>query len=391
MYQKIAGLALLTALIGMTIYLVDHRQNAAADNPEDQEENLPLGPPISSLEADQYMLELVNEARVKSGLMPVRLGDNPAVQMHAQASLRYCTLAHWDIWGLKPNWRYTLTGGAGTGDENIRGRNYCSREHEPHEGINRRDVYNAMQSWLESRGHRANILHPRHTIMNVGIAHDPWNLVMAQQFSSDYVEYTTRPEISQDGVLRMSGDVRRAVLDTGPQVVIQIGYDPPPEPLTRSQLSKTHALCHPRTVGTIWGVNPRDLEPNPRAIMQKSACRDPRENPRDAPPPASIQDSLRNWKEARGTSMIVRERPVDVYRIEPSTLRLDAHSFNLEADLQPVLLDYGPGVYSITLWGTPDRMNWSTVLSEQSIFWGTEPPENSPYGHFLAAGGQAGP
>ena len=386
MYQKIALLALAPVIIGLVIYLAGRPGELAGENRQQAVEQIPEGPSIGGLEAREYMLELVNEARTSAGVGTVRLGENPAAQMHAQESLDNCTMSHWDIWGLKPNQRYTLMGGTGTGIENALGTNYCGDPGEPgpYEGINRGDIWGAVVSWLESRGHRENLLHPRHTIMNVGIAYNSHNLAMTQQFSSDYVTYVKLPAISPEGVLEMQGNVRGAVLDTGSQVVMQIGYDPPPEPLTRGQLSKTNTLCNPKTVGTIWAEPPAagvDRGPAWKTILQKSACRDPRENPRDGAPPASPQESTDHWKEAQGTSMLIRERPVQVLRVTPATLRITTHSFQVKANLKPILETYGPGVYSITVWGAPQGMNRSTILSDQSMFWMTAPPADSPYGN----------
>lgn len=360
------------------------RRILAAEGPVAAQPGFPMNTPISIEEAREYMLALVNEARRNSGLQPVRLGHNPAAQMHAEASIRHCTISHWDIWGLKPNHRYTLTGGTGTGTENALGRQYCAGpEHGgPYEGIARWDVQNAMTVWLDSRGHRENILHPRHTILNVGIAYDPYNHTMVQQFSSDYVTYQERPGISPEGILTMSGTVQGAALNTGDQVVIQIGYDRPPSPLTRGQLSKTYALCNPWTVGAIRAEPPRQgqaLGPTPETVMQRVGCRDPYENHPAATPARNAEEALKYGEEARNTSYILRHYPVELHRITPKVREIRPRSFRVQADLGPILRSYGPGIYSITLWGTPHHMSMSTLLSEQSIFWGTSPPEDSPY------------
>ena len=356
------------------------RGKAAAEGPAAAPQASLLDVPIGIEDAREYMLELVNEARGDSGVQPVRLGHNPAAQMHAEASLRNCTISHWDVWGLKPNHRYTLTGGTGTGAENAQGRSYCAGpEHGgPYEGIARWDVLNAMTAWLDSRGHRENILHPGHTIMHVGIAHDPYNLTLIQQFSSDYVTYRERPGISPAGVLTMSGAVQDATLDTGNQVVVEIGYDTGPTPLARSQLSKTNALCHPRIVGAIWAEPPRDglgRGPTPKTVMQRFGCRDPHRNPRGAAPPENAGEARAHWEEARNAGYILREYPVEVHRIAPEVREIEPRSFRLQADLGPILRSYGPGIYSITLWGVPQRMGRSIVLSNQSIFWKTSPPK----------------
>ena len=41
---------------------------------------------------------------------------------------------------------------------------------------------------MDSPGHRRNLLDPAHTELNVGIAYNRYNTVMAQHFASDYVK-----------------------------------------------------------------------------------------------------------------------------------------------------------------------------------------------------------
>ena len=71
------------------------------------------GPILTDDEAKKYMLELVNEERDKAGVPSVKLGNNMASQLHAEAAINNCYSSHWDRWGLKPNHRYTLAGGTG--------------------------------------------------------------------------------------------------------------------------------------------------------------------------------------------------------------------------------------------------------------------------------------
>ena len=71
------------------------------------------------------LLNLTNEARAKAGVPPVQMGTNPAAQLHAEAALDGCYSSHWGPVGLKPNHRYTLTGGTGADGENWSGSDYC--------------------------------------------------------------------------------------------------------------------------------------------------------------------------------------------------------------------------------------------------------------------------
>ena len=383
MKTKIAMLAAVPVIITLIMLNITGARTQA-DQPPDEKPLPSMAmedvPRISRQEAARYMLDLVNEARGKNGLQPVRLGYNPAAQMHAEASMGNCSASHWDQWGLKPNQRYTLMGGTGTGTENALGRNYCPKPGEgigPYQGITRGDIFDTMVLWLESPGHRNNILHPRHTTMNAGIAWDDYNISVIQQFSSDYVEYRQRPAISPQGVLTVSGAVENAALDTGQQIVVQVGYAPPPQRLTRGQLAKTHALCNPRTVGTIRAE--ATGEPEVRSTTQSQACRDPYLNSRETRDPGNMEEAEQYWKEARGSSAIRRDESIRVRRITPQHGRITPTEFDITADLSPITRVFGPGIYSITLWGTPETSQESTILSEQSVFWNTQPPDGNPY------------
>ena len=100
------------------------------------------------------MLDLTNEHREKAGAPPVKLGSNPAAQLHAEASLAGCYSSHWDEWGLKPNQRYTLTGGTGADGENGSGSDYCISPWENYAAITSMDqeVAETVIGWMNSPG-----------------------------------------------------------------------------------------------------------------------------------------------------------------------------------------------------------------------------------------------
>ena len=54
-------------------------------------------------------------------------------------------------------------------------------------------------------------------------------------------------------------------------------------------------------------------------------------------------------------------------------------NINIRADLTPVLREHGPGIYTVTVWGRPLQIAKLAVISEQSIFWLTDAPDDSPY------------
>ena len=130
------------------------------------------------------MLELVNAERAKAGLNPVVLGNNIAAQLHAESALENCFSAHWGIDGLKPYMRYSLAGAYQSNGENGSGSDYCITASDGFRAIGsiEQEIREAMDGWMNSSGHRRNILDPQHKKVNIGIAWDRYNTLMYQHF-----------------------------------------------------------------------------------------------------------------------------------------------------------------------------------------------------------------
>ena len=157
----------------------------------------------------ELMLALINEARVEAGLSAVVRGDNGAAQVHADNSLANCISSHWSVDGLTPNMRYSLAGGYQSANENVYGSDYCRLPNQGYSAISSaaEEVREAMEGWMDSPGHRDNILKPRQRKVNIGLAWDRYNFAAVQQFEGDYIEYTILPSIN-GGVLSMEGKVK---------------------------------------------------------------------------------------------------------------------------------------------------------------------------------------
>ena len=196
----------------------------------------------------------------------MKSGDNIAAQLHADSSLQNCTSSHWGVDGLKPYMRYSLAGGYQSNGENGSGLDYCIKAPEGYQANSGilEEIRDAMDSWMNSPGHRRNILDPQHRMVNIGLAWDRYNTAMYQHFEGDYVTYDRLPTI-EEGVLSFSGNAKNGVRFSQPgDLGVQIHFDPPPTTLTRGQLARTYCydngrgvagLREPLTGGYRWTTN----------------------------------------------------------------------------------------------------------------------------------------
>ena len=336
------------------------------------------------------MLKLTNEHRAKAGVPPVKLGKNPAAQLHAEESLKGCYNSHWNELGMKPNHRYTLTGGTGADGENLSGSSYCIKPGENYAllGSMKHEVAETIQGWMDSPGHRRNLLNPAHTVLNVGIAHDRFNRAMVQQFGSDYISYQVRPNIAPNEILRLKGKISRATLNIGETINIQIYYDPPLRPLAQGQLSYTYSLCNPIRAGYIakplqgnWYYTKPELETE----TQKHPCIDPYQTDPNRPAPTNPNEARLAWANAKEASSIAPPIEIENRRIIAEQMDLSTEEFDIKADITPIIQRHGAGIYTVVLWGKPLHMVKPTPLSRQSIFWQTAPPPSNPFSqHFTS-------
>ena len=365
-------------LVGLAGVVLNHRDT------RDERAEFP-NPSHRHLILKELLLDLTNARRVAAGVPPVRMGDNPAVQLHAEASLDGCYASHWDRWGLKPNHRYTLAGGTGAGAENVHATGYCVGLLEGHFPIlsMEAEIAEVVADWMRSPDHRRVLLDPTHTVLNVGIAHDRFNASMAQHFTSDYVQYERKPGIDPDGTLRMRGSVAGASLDIGPVVNFQIAYDPPPQYLTTGQLTHTYDLCNPVVAAYLtksrWTPAPSAADASETESAPRQ-CVDPYQIPADIAPPDSPSAADRAQVAvlvAAGGAPAPATN--EMLRIVANRLDVADSRFDVAADLTPVLDRNGPGIYTVRLWGRPHHLSEPVPLSEQSIFWQTAPPQGTPY------------
>ena len=331
----------------------------------------------------RYMLHLINDERARAGSGPVVLGDNIAAQLHAESSLANCFSSHWGVDGLKPYMRYSLAGGQQSNGENVSGLDYCIKASDRYRAIGsiEQEVRDAMEGWMDSPGHRRNILDPWHKKVNIGLAWDTYNTSAIQHFEGDYVEYDHLPTI-ENGILTMSGTTRNgAGFSDERDLGVQIYYDRPPHTLTRGQVSRTYCSDSGLQIAALR----RPLPPNwfydeDDFTKTYEQCPDPYEVPADAPAPRSPAEAHAFWEAAYQASQLRPELPIIVPWITALEWTASADAFAVRADISDLLAIHGDGVYSIKVWGV--IAGDDVVISEYSIFHGVTPPDTYDPGRY---------
>ncbi len=333
-------------------------------------------PNLRHIEEKRYMLQLINEERVRAGVAPVVLGDNIAAQLHAESALENCFSSHWGIDGLKPYMRYSLAGGYQSNGENGSGRDYCVTASDGYRGLASIDeeIRETMDGLMNSPGHRANILRTWHKKVNIGLAWDRYNIIVAQHFEGDYVEYDQLPSI-EGNVVAMSGTVKNGVIFGDEQDLgVQIYYDPPPHALTRGQVSRTYCYDGGLQIASLREpLTGNSYYIDDEFTKTSKACPDPYDVPADAPAPRSHDESHQFWQAAYDASQAMGEQVIIVPWVTARSWRAGETSFEVSADIGDLLAQYGDGVYTIMLWGGIGSER--AVISEYSIFHGVTPPD----------------
>ena len=331
---------------------------------------------LRNIAAKRYMLELTNAERTRAGLAPVVLGNNVGAQLHAEAALAHCFIAHWDLHGLKPYMRYSLSGGYQSNSENLAGTSYCITDADGYRPLTdiEQAIREAMEGWLASPAHRRNILDTQHRQVNIGLAWDRYNIKIVQHLQGDYVTYRQLP-ILEDGTLVMAGTVRNGVrFEAEQDLGIRVFYDPPPHGLTPGQLARTHcydsglpvaSLRYPLTGNQYW--------PEQELQTTYTPCPHPADAPTDAPPPRSVAEAHRLWEAVSAASRARVAQTVTVPWITAREWTADGHDFALRADLSAILAEYGNGVYTVVVWGIIAGKH--ELISTYSIFHGVTPPD----------------
>ena len=304
------------------------------------------------------------------------MGNNVAAQLHAEISLASCTGGHWGVDGLKPYMRYSLAGGYQSNGENGSGLDYCITASDGYRGLYsiESEIQETMYGLMNSPGHRRNILDKWHKKVNVGLAWDSYNFVGIQHFEGGYVEFDELPEIA-NGVLSFSGRaINELRFSDKDELGLQLYYDPPPHALTRGQVSRTYcyhrglqiaAFRYRLTGGWYWFED--------EYTSNYSPCPDPYNVSPEAPAPGSHDEAHRISGEAYAASQNRPSQSITVPWITASEWTASGTNFSVAADISELLTKYGPGVYTILLWGKVDGED--VPISEYSIFYEVVPPD----------------
>ena len=342
--------------------------------------------PTPTYELKRYMLDLINDERAKARIDPVVLGDNIAAQLHAESSLANCFLSAWGVDGLKSYMRYSLAGGYQSLDGVRHALGYCITASDRYRAI---DIREKILEWIDDTDSRDKILDPLDKRVNIGLAWDTYNLRIVLQLEGNYVEYAQLPTI-ENGILTVSGTVKNgAGFADERNLGVQIYYDPPPQPLTRGQLTRTSCTDNGLPIAALR----RPLPPNRfysehEFTKTYERCPGPYEVPADAPAPKS-HDEARALREASYTPASLQSLLYTRHITGPWitalewTTRFDA--FSVRADISDLLARHGNGVYSIRVWGViaDERVDDELdVISEYSIFYGVTPPDTYGPGRY---------
>ena len=336
---------------------------------------------LRNLEAKEYMLQLVNEARIQEGSPPVTLGTNNAAQLHAEQGVEECTTSHWDKYGLKPYMRYSLAGGSNNNGENIGTYFNCVdgetetpfswSVHFDHKVDKAVEV--TVENLLESPGHRETMLHPDYSIMNAGIAWNKQAFNVVQLFETDFVEFGEGPELTK-GVLTMTGRTKQIPeFSKEHSLLVVVTYDPPLVRLGPNQLARTSCYSNGDPILLITDQPPKGktyAETSLEFETETGTCPDPYQISRKIRAPTSLEEVERLGERAKRAEK-EKEVTITMERVEANIWKTDESEFHLEADLSGHLEDQG--IYTMIMLAFQENGE-EFIIAEKSFFHEVTPP-----------------
>ena len=314
----------------------------------------------TTADGKRFMLDLINQERLNAGLDPVIFGNNTAAQTHADVMLQECFVSHWGLDGLKPYMRYSLAGGYQHIMEHIIGPTYCSDSFAAVELADA--VRDDMENLMDSPNYRDDILDPRQAKVNIGLAFDGRHLMTVLDFEYGYVSFDKLPAI-QDGILSFSGKTNGVSFPSTSDMSVTLYYDPQPHNLTLGQVARTD--CYNA------GLPIAEFIPSHLVSFYADGwdyatehCPDPYDVSPDTEAPASPGEATDINYNATQNMKQVEVRVPYVPAIE---WKADGDEFEMTADMEPILEEYGPGVYDVSVFVFMN--DEYVIIAEHVIFY----------------------
>ena len=201
---------------------------------------------------------------------------------------------------------------------------------------------------MNSPGHRANILTPKHTDVHLGIGHNCGTLTIVQLFSGEYIQYSSEPRIER-GILTGQGRaLLQADFSRGLQLILT--WDPSPHSLTTSLLFQSY--CN--SLGPTVAIVRAPLPPNSNytedwTTSEYSRCVTPYEGDSSFIIPANIEDRAQARKEIKQRSEVSESHEIPY--VTAKVLSVQDGEFQFEVDISEISDDRGSGVYTVILIG----------------------------------------
>jgi hypothetical protein len=195
----------------------------------------------------------------------------------------------------------------------------------------------AEESLMQNPDDLSVILDKEYRIVNVGIAYGNSYLYLVQQFETNYVAFSGVPEI-QGGVLSLVGRMESGIIPSQ----VQVYYDPTPGILSSGQLSYASYSVPGQPIALIRSMSGLPYQNDGKKIAWNSYLS-----------PYTVPNNAEYTPVAEGISSFqwsVEHVGVIKY-LQATTWEVQDQSFRLVADLSPVISMFGPGVYTVVIWG----------------------------------------
>lgn len=209
-------------------------------------------PAMAVSEQRKILLQLVNVDRAKNGLSPVQL-DLPlsdVAERHAREMAENGYLSHWNMAGVGPDVR---AGQAGLTDVAL--ENAYALSGNIGLSLTRDQLAEAQENWMNSPGHRANIVDPLHTHVGLGVWFDAraGQMRAVQLFANRYLVIQGCPKQAMPGSkIALSGRLLSGVKS----VFTDLAFQPAPRSLSVAEIEQKPRVYAPEAQSVARSVSP---------------------------------------------------------------------------------------------------------------------------------------